>query len=301
MSVGIRCARSFIQVLGIQTAFYRKGRGKTLVLMHGASPGACSDLNWYRNFDALVAQGYEVIAYDQPGFGHSETPEDHSLEFRVAHAQAFLQALGITSAVLVGNSMGGLISVLVDHRKHGTGVEIEGLVLLAQFPHFEMNERARALAEEHRKRLGVVEPEVESVRQLTRKTFFNSALATEEIVQLRAAMLAKNWVGDQARKAANKGLSVSLDAVRSAPVLTPSLIIWGRNDESLSMEIGIQALEHFPEAQLLLLPRCGHWPQSEHPTSVNSAILAFLEGLGNRQSPKDRKSALSPQRPVAAR
>ena len=74
----IRSERKFADVLGVHTAFYRKGSGKSLVLLHGSSPGACSELNWFRNFDALAEMGFDVIAYDQPGFGYSSAPHDHA-------------------------------------------------------------------------------------------------------------------------------------------------------------------------------------------------------------------------------
>src|SRR6185503_8282218 len=49
-------------------------------------------------------------AYDQPGFGHSDLPADHSLEYRVQHAKAFIDALGLTHYHLVGSSAGAYVA-----------------------------------------------------------------------------------------------------------------------------------------------------------------------------------------------
>lgn len=289
MTIGLPCARSFIHVLDIQTAFYRKGEGPTLVLLHGASPGACSELNWYKNFDYFVRQGYEVIAYDQPGFGHSGTPEDHSLDFRVRHAQAFIEALGISSAVIVGNSMGGLMAVLLHQRFKELPISINGLVLLAQFPHFEMSVESRDEAERHRGKLAAIVPDTDSVRRLTHGTFFDRQLVTDDVVALRTSMLAKNWNAYQARLQSKGGLGVDLATVRAEPIKTPTLIIWGRDDKSLPCRLGTESLSHFPEARLLLLPRCGHWPQTEQTAAVHSAMSDFINTLpmpaGTRATP----------------
>jgi pimeloyl-ACP methyl ester carboxylesterase len=54
-----------------------------------------------------------VIAYDQPGFGLSSQPEDHSLEYRVQHARAFIDALGLTHFHLIGSSAGAYVAARV--------------------------------------------------------------------------------------------------------------------------------------------------------------------------------------------
>jgi len=286
MTIGLPCSRSFIHVLGVQTAFYRKGKGPTVVLVHGASPGACSELNWYKNFDYLVSRGYEVIAFDQAGFGHSGAPDDPSLEFRFRHAEAFLTALGLTSAVIVGNSMGGLIAVLLHQSLKESSIKVNGLVLLAQFPHFEMSAESRTEAERHRDKLAAIKPNADSVRRLTLGTFFNRSLVTDDIVMLRTSMLAKNWQAYEMRQQGNAGLGIDLKGVRAEPISTPTLIIWGRDDKSLPSRLGVEALTHFLDAQLLLLPRCGHWPQTEQTNAVHSAMICFIDGLYEYASAK---------------
>ncbi len=282
MNIGIDSARQYADVLDIRTAYYRKGKGPTIVLLHGSSPGACSELNWFRVFDALAAQGYDVVAFDQPGFGHSEAPTDHSIEFRYRHAAAFLDSQGIDTAVLVGNSMGGLIAVLLEQRLPRRQLRVDGLVLVAQFPHFPMREEVLAKQQAHRARLGSVVPTFEGVQKLCQNTFFDAKLVSEEIVRLRLSMLAGgNWSAAQARAAMEDVFDAG--SIRSV-VDVRTLIIWGQNDRSLPREIGIQALEHFSHADLLLLPRCGHWPQTECTTAFLHAMRGFLSEIRSRQT-----------------
>ncbi len=142
------------------------GRGPLLVLLHGSSPGACSELNWFRNFDALVRgrlRGASPLT--SPGFGYSSAPRTMAIEFRYRHAEAVLQALDAGRSVLVGNSLGGLLAVLAAHRPSARGrLRIDGLVLAAQFPHFEIPAQTRARMQQHLARLASVEPTAPSVR-----------------------------------------------------------------------------------------------------------------------------------------
>src|SRR5215218_8063428 len=103
-------AGSFLDVDGIKTFFVERGDGEAVVLIHGAAPGACSRVSWQPTLDPLAKAGFWVIAYDQPGFGHSSPPEDHSVEYRVRHARAFIDALGLTHYHLIGSSIGAYIA-----------------------------------------------------------------------------------------------------------------------------------------------------------------------------------------------
>src|SRR5690606_23162174 len=157
-----------LSVLGIPTAYYRKtpsgsGARPTVVLFHGGAPGVCADLAWFRNFDALVEAGYEVIAFDQPGFGHTGMPEDHTIEFRYRHALAFLEALGLKSAHLIGNSIGGLLCTLIAHRTKSIA---RSLVLSAPFPFFDVPAAVIEKLAKHRSRLESIEPTFDGIRKL---------------------------------------------------------------------------------------------------------------------------------------
>lgn len=283
----IATPRSRIEALGIGTAIYRRqGRGPTLVLMHGSSPGACSELNWFRNFDALAELGHDVLAFDQPGFGYSDSPSDHSIEFRYQHARAVLQACGIGEAILVGNSMGGLLAVLLQHRVPSAELKVHGLVLAAQFPHFEIPAETRAAMQKHMARLSSLDPNLESVRQLTSNTLADHRFLTEDLLQLRLAMLERNYAAYKARATVGTGFDSA--AVRSQPVAAPTLIVWGMDDHSLPMAIGQEAMQHFSQAQFLFLPHCGHWPQTEYAPLFNRMTHGFA---GDLQAVPDQAGA----------
>src|SRR5215475_1381302 len=102
--------QEYLQVDGLKTFLVRAGSGHPLLLIHGAAPGASSLINWKLNIEPLAAAGFAVYAYDQPGFGYTDNPSDHSIEYRVTHAKALIDALGLDQFHVVGNSVGGYIA-----------------------------------------------------------------------------------------------------------------------------------------------------------------------------------------------
>ncbi|MGB6104312.1 MAG: alpha/beta hydrolase [Pusillimonas sp.] len=278
---GIDAPRQFSDILGIRTAYYEKKPASdtapspsSVVLFHGGAPGACSDLNWFRNFDALAMAGHHVIAFDQPGYGHSAVPDDHTIEFRYRHALAFLETLGLASAHLIGNSIGGLLCTLIALRRSGSQF-VRSLVLAAPFPFFDISDPVAEKLASHRSRLGSIEPTFESIRELCLNTFNQPEQLTDDIINLRLSMLQNDrWSAYKARSKVSR--EFNRDGLHSAIVDAPTLMVWGLNDRSLPCDIGLEALQHFSNAQFMFLPRCGHWPQTEQSAIFNRTAIGFL-------------------------
>jgi 2-hydroxy-6-oxonona-2,4-dienedioate hydrolase len=287
---GINAPLSFTDVAGIRTAYYRANppakaaaqKGDTLILLHGGAPGACSDLNWFRNFGVLAEAGYDVVAYDQPGFGHSSVPQDHGIEFRYQHAAAFIESLGCRSVHLIGNSIGGLLSTLLAHRLTGDdALDIKSLVLAAPYPYFDPPPSATAKLQQHRTRLGSIQPTFESIRALCLNTFSQADQATDDIINLRLSMLqGDRWSAYEQRGKA--GRAFDQDGIKDTKLTVPTLMIWGLNDRSLPSDIGVEAFNYFVNGHFLFVPNCGHWPQTEHASTFNQAVLQFLEAQRQR-------------------
>ena len=127
--MALNSKQEFIQVDGLKTFLVKAGTGHPLLLIHGAAPGASSLINWKLNIEPLAAAGFTVYAYDQPGFGHTENPSDHSIEYRVVHAKALLNVLKLDRLHVLGNSVGGYMAawlVLVDERAKGFACNTTG-------------------------------------------------------------------------------------------------------------------------------------------------------------------------------
>jgi pimeloyl-ACP methyl ester carboxylesterase len=102
----------------------RQGSGEPMVLIHGIGGELCV---WEPVVDEL-AERFDVIAIDLPGFGHSPALPDHETPTpaRLAEAVAeFLDELGIDQAHVVGNSLGGWVAL--ELAKIGRALSVTGL------------------------------------------------------------------------------------------------------------------------------------------------------------------------------
>ncbi len=263
---------TFLGVDGIKTFFVEQGDGEAVVLIHGAAPGACSQVSWQPNLDPLAKAGFWVIAYDQPGFGHSGQPEDYSLEYRVQHAKAFIDAHGLTHYHLIGNSVGAYIAArlaLEDPR-------VDRLVLISSSVLAPSgSEEAATMAREHSAALRSFEPSLESVREMTKKTLYKSELVTEELVQARYEMSSgSRYQAQLARRTAPPQRPI-LDEL---PELAPkTMILWGKNDRGAAVERALLLFDLIPGAELHVFDECGHWVQWDQAPRFNQLVSAFLK------------------------
>src|SRR4051812_46785470 len=96
-----------IEVVGCRTHYRRSGKGTPLIFLHGAS-GAPVVLP----FMERLAERFDVIVPDHPGYGQSDEPDWLENIHDVAYFYLdFLAALKIERAVIVGSSMGGWIAL----------------------------------------------------------------------------------------------------------------------------------------------------------------------------------------------
>ena len=69
----------------------------------------------------------------------------------------------------------------------------------------------------------------------------------------------------------------------SAPMTSPTLVVRGENDRIIPAKHAHMAALHMPDAKVVPLPKCGHWPQLEQAQEFNKALLAFLEQIKPRE------------------
>ncbi len=127
----VPAAGRFIDVNGCRLHYVDRGRGPTIVMVHGLT-GQLGHFT-YALVDAL-ARDFRVIALDRPGSGWSTRPPHASagLDEQARTVAAFLEALGLERVLLVGHSLGGALSLAValDHPRR-----IAGVALIAPLTH----------------------------------------------------------------------------------------------------------------------------------------------------------------------
>jgi pimeloyl-ACP methyl ester carboxylesterase len=59
-------------------------------------------------------------------------------------------------------------------------------------------------------------------------------------------------------------------------IKTPTLLIWGKNDNITPPEVGVEFNELIPNSDLFWIDKCGHAPMMEHPEEFNAILETWL-------------------------
>jgi pimeloyl-ACP methyl ester carboxylesterase len=273
--------------------------GPTFVCVHGLGG---SLVNW-----GLVAPGLarwgRVLALDLSGFGLT-APEDRgtSVGANWRLLDGFLRSLGLPPVVLVGNSMGGMVSLI---QAAHSPPSVDRLILVdAAFP------RARSLR-------GQPAPRVAGAF-----TLYSSTRLGEWFVRVRARRLGPEGLVKEtlrvcapdpatidprlvsalveltrARQDMEYATKAFLDAARSIyrsqirpgryrrlvrAVRQPALVIHGEKDQLIPVAAAREAVGDHPNWKLVTFPDFGHIPQMEAPGRWLAAVQAWLEDQAGR-------------------
>mgnify|MGYP000094099869 FL=1 len=121
-------------------------------------------------------------------------------------------------------------------------------------------------------------PEIETLKKMMSVFVYDSSHLTEEMFQLRL----NNMLS---RKDHLENFVKSLEAnpkqfpdfgPRLAEIKAETLVVWGRDDRFVPMDIGLKLIRGIPNAQLHVFNNCGHWAQWEHADTFNRMVLDFL-------------------------
>jgi pimeloyl-ACP methyl ester carboxylesterase len=96
------------QIDGRRLHYVRQGAGEPLLLIQGMS---ANHLHWGEDFLGLLRDGFDLVAYDHRGIGHSDrVGEPFTIAQLADDAAALLDELGWDSAHAMGISMGGMVA-----------------------------------------------------------------------------------------------------------------------------------------------------------------------------------------------
>ena len=251
------------------------GNGTPVVFIHGFG---ASMYGWRYQLPPIVAAGYRVVAFDNRGFGFSDKPAHGYTNAAYAHlVVSLLDSLGISSAVLIGHSMGGAIAaevalrypdrvrglVLIDAA--GYGVRWPGVLKLARWP------QVGAVVTRFRARW--------ITARILRSTFADPSKVTEADVDQYYAPVPDPAYGRALRGVLREFRFDSLGG-RVGRVQAPTLVLWGDADRWIPLRDGTRFTQELPRSEFVVLTRTGHDAADESPDEVNRYLLAYLkEGL----------------------
>jgi pimeloyl-ACP methyl ester carboxylesterase len=272
----------YVDVDRLPTRYLRAGTtGPPLVLLHGVGDSA---LDWQWVMPTLAGT-HRVYAPDLPGSGGSiKSDVDYSPAFFTQFLSAFLDALEVKHAAVIGHSLGGLVGLRLA-LSEPSRVSALGLVASAGLGR-EVTYALRSLALPGTGKLAVAwgkRPPGAAQRALGRST----------LLFARPWRVPRKWLKEQYRLARLPGfLEAQLASVRAqvglrgqrevlvdrlAQLEVPTRLVWGTGDRVLPYSQAKEGVSRLQEGSLELISDCGHSPHVEQPERFVSALDRFLK------------------------
>ncbi|GMT97590.1 alpha/beta hydrolase [Corallococcus caeni] len=254
---------------GVTLRYVEQGRqdGPVVVFLHGYTD---SHHTWDLDLPRFP-RDFHVYALDQRGHGDSTRPLCcYTQQAFARDVVAFLDAMHVSRAVLVGHSMGSFIAqqVALDfpHR-------VRALVLVGSAPTVAGNEVALGLKEVVDTLTDPVDPAF--IYEFQASTFYapvpQSYLNT--LVSESSKLPARVW------QDALDGLIAEDHSARLGRIRVPTLIIGGDHDGFFSVDEQRALARAIPGAKYLLYPETGHAPHAERPERFVHDVHQFLKRL----------------------
>lgn len=272
----------WLTINGLRVRAYALGSGEPLVLLHGGGVDGAL-LSWRLAIPALAAHR-RVIAFDWPGYGESQAnPDLNTMDFYIRFTGAVLDALGLQRSGLMGLSLGGG-AALGFALAHPERVERLALVdaygLAGRLPLQRLSydlvqadwlmqwsyawlRKSRALT---RWTLSYI---------LARKETISEELVDEVFQIIQDPEAGKAFLDIQhADVLPDRLRTCYMD--RLGELRMPTLILHGDEDKLVPVAAAREAVRRNPAIRLVVLPRCGHWPQRDAPEEFNRAAVEFF-------------------------
>jgi pimeloyl-ACP methyl ester carboxylesterase len=260
-------------VEGARLNHHRGGSGRPLVLIHGL--GA----NWRSWAPVLwhAEQERDVLAIDLPGFGESAPPPDGRPPDPAALADAVertLDAAGLETADLAGNSLGGWIALELARRGRASSV-------VAISPAGMWTPREQAWADRFLRTqyaaAKLVAPRAELLRNRVLRALFLAGISArpwradaEDVVYGIRALARSNFLPTHEAMIGQRCQGLE-------EIDCPVLIAWGTRDLLLPVRQAPRFARRIPGAQLVELPHLGHVPMADDPELIARTVLGFTD------------------------
>ena len=268
----------YIEIDGMKMHYLEAGKGDPLVLVHG---WICWGAYW-KHIIPLLSEKYHVYAVDLMGHGLSDRPLDTAVSYDTVSQSklliAFMDAMGIQKAHLVGHSMGGEI---VARTALAAPEKINRLVLLCAAG-LEENPRiipwylrlGRALRVESMSRYFFTE---RLMRIFTPGLMFHPKSPVPEDFLRDMAMIncESSDVRASVGKITREGLWSGFIDKQCPAIKAPTLIVYARHDKVVPAKLGARYHDLISNSKLIIYEDAGHMLPWEQYRGVAGDIAAF--------------------------
>jgi pimeloyl-ACP methyl ester carboxylesterase len=266
--------RKTVLVDGLVTGYLEAGHGDPVVLLHGGEFGVSADLGWEHNIAALAGH-YRVLALDMLGFGQSAKVIDFNdgRGMRIRHIARFCDAVGVSCAHFVGNSMGA-VNMFVDATSESPLLPAASLTMICGGGEIQRNEHSAALYD--------YDATLAGMKRIVEALFSDPAYPSDDAYVTRryeSSIAPGAWEALAAARFRRPGLEPPpLPSSKRAyeRIAVPTLVVEGGRDKLLPGGWAAEIAKQIPHGRSAVIERAGHCPQIEQPDAVNELLLDFL-------------------------
>lgn len=283
--------------------------GPAVVLLHGGLPGSSGTAGWRFMAPFLGANGFRVYCPDQPGFGLSDTAEEHwpkGVHSHVDFVQEFTTALCLDRFHIAGNSMGCMntVNYVVAHPER-----VISFALIAGDVGDVLPPGRRPPAA---LQLTAYDGTREGMRSMMEAIIYANEAITDDLIEMRyqsaashAAAHAQYWPSllqySRFVPWADQSLAARLSTKgRLDTIGIDGIYLYGREDVLTPVEWGHEQEQVLPDIQFFFPAETGHQGQTDQPELFNRVFLEFFrDGKVSKQSAID--AGVSDHRPPLAK
>ncbi|HVA13650.1 MAG TPA: alpha/beta fold hydrolase [Stellaceae bacterium] len=250
-----------VKIGEVGVTLHRAGNGPKLLFLHGAG----GYTQWLPFFDAL-AERYEVLVPEHPGFGASDDPAFiRNVPDMAMFYLDFLETLGLDNAHVVGHSLGGWIAaeILIRDRARAksltllapAGIRVEGVPSGDTFI-WNTEETARNLFHDqaYADILLALKPSDAQMEVMLKNRFTATKLGWQP-----------RWFNPDLEKWLHR-------------IKLPALVVWGKEDKVMPAAYAARWRARLPDARVVTIEQCGHLPHVEKLDDMIGSVRDFLGG-----------------------
>ncbi|MFQ3193430.1 MAG: pimeloyl-ACP methyl ester carboxylesterase [Colwellia sp.] len=252
-----------------------KSDEEPIILIHGTS----ASLHTWDGWVEALKEQRRVIRFDLPAFGLTgpEPKNDYTIEHYAEVVIAVLDKLDVKKGVLAGNSLGGYISwatavLYPDRVSQLILVDASGYPFKSESVPLAFKLSKSPLMSGLLKNVlpkSLVKKSVENV-------YGDPDLVTDELVERYYELSLR----EGNRGALTERFEQTLPGPLAKKIRTiniPTLLIWGRKDKLIPLEVGLKFKQEIATSELVVFDELGHVPHEEDPQATVLVVKQFLQ------------------------
>ena len=264
----------FVEIEGMNVHYRDEGEGQVIVLLHGTG----ASLHTWDKWTEELKKSFRVIRLDLPAYGLTGPhPENkYSLPDYSNFLNSFVDSIGVDNFIISGNSLGGAIAWYYASEYQN---KVKLLSLLDPGGFYNKDKQSPlvfrlARAPGINKILRYVTPRFFIKNTLKEVYYDKTKLTDKKIDTYRDLILREN----NRESFINRTNSSPVDYTqRLKSIVIPTQILWGNEDEWISVENAKLFSEALPNNRVDIMQETGHLPMEERPYESLELLLNFID------------------------